>query len=498
MSDLDANRSLEALFAPDEDVSAGQHEVSREANSPSSPTLDERIDLFLRGVHGSDRSFTQAERADARGRILGVIAANLTEELDDPGLNRSPEIAANRRAQTPQAAGAHTGNGKARMQHRFGTILRNALLVRLIGPASSAAPRQLAAASLAITLLAGTVWSGTWIYASYRAQQAIAAWVDGEAYAGRTYACESYTAGGFPTQVKFSCSAPKLTIAADKSTVVVSGKALRAVASILRFGAFDIELTGPFSIAERGQPVSHVANWTLARATVHGALSNLEQASIAMEGLELKRVMRAGPEPLLTAESMKIDLTSNATSAAAKPRIDIVAHVTDGSIHPAGLVLSQPFAAELSAVLRTGERSGPAAMMTHLRDWQAAGGRIEIAAAQVQQGNSLATATGTIGLNRNGRIEGMLNLTTTGAYGQLAESLMRDGKATVAEQERIVTALILGSRGNSRAFGHEPVTPNSAVANAPPKAGSPTVPLRFSDGEVYLGSTQLVSLPPLF
>lgn len=498
MSDPYANQSLEALFALDEDAPSGQLEASREANGPSWPTLDERIDLFLRGVHGSGRTFTQEERADARGRILGAIAANLTEELDDPGLGHSPKVAANTRAQAAQPAGSNTRNGQARAQRRFGSIVRNALLVRLIGPAYSAAPRQLAAACLAIALLAGTVWSGTWIYASSRAQQTIAAWVDGEARAGRAYACESHTTGGFPFQVEFTCVAPKLTMAADSSSLVVNGKALRAFASILRPGVLDLELTGPVSIAEGGQPVSHVANWTLARGTVHGPLSNLEQASIAMKGLEVKQVTRAGAEPFLAAESMEIDLTSNFTPTIEKSGIDIVAHVTGGSIPPAGLVLSQPFAAELTAILRTGERSRPGAMMTHLRDWQAAGGRIEIAAAQVQQGNSLATATGTIGLNRAGRLEGMLNLMTTGVYGQLAESLMRDGKATVAEQERIVTALLLGSRGNSRAFGHEPVTPNSTVANAPPKAGSPTVPLRFSDGAVYLGSTHLVSLPPLF
>lgn len=498
MSDPDANRSLEALFALDEEASAGQQEASRGATGPSLPTLDERIDLFLRGVHGSDRTFTPAERADARGRIVGAMAANLTEGLEDPRLYRSPEISVDARERAFQPVQANTGARRARMQHRLRTIARNVLLDRLIRSAYSSAPRQFAAACLAVALLAGTAWSGAWIYASSRAQQAIAAWTDGEARAGRTYACQSHTTGGFPIQVEFTCTDPELTIAADKSTLVVNGKALRAFASILRPGILDLELTGPVSTAERGQPVSHVANWTLARATVRGVLSNLEQASIVVEGLELKQVMRAGPEPFLTAESMEIDLTPNATSTVAEPGIDIVAHVTGGSIPPAGLVLSQPFTAELTAILRTGERSGPAAMMTHLRDWQAAGGRIEITAAQLQQGNSSATATGTIGLSRTGRLEGTLNLTTTEAYGQLVESLMRDGQATAAEQERIVTALLLGNRRNSRALGHEPVTPNTAIANAPPKAGSSTVPLRFSDGAVYLGPTLLVNLPPLF
>jgi hypothetical protein len=44
--------------------------------TPGLPTLEERVGLFLRAVHG-ERNFTRKERADARERILDVMAADI-------------------------------------------------------------------------------------------------------------------------------------------------------------------------------------------------------------------------------------------------------------------------------------------------------------------------------------------------------------------------------------------------------------------------------------
>ena len=51
---------------------------------PALPTLDERVDLFLRAVHGKGRKYTTQQRLNARRRILDAMVADLVGEVNDP------------------------------------------------------------------------------------------------------------------------------------------------------------------------------------------------------------------------------------------------------------------------------------------------------------------------------------------------------------------------------------------------------------------------------
>jgi len=44
------------------------------------PTLDERVELFLKAVYG-ERAYTDDERRAAREKLLDVMAEDITEEL---------------------------------------------------------------------------------------------------------------------------------------------------------------------------------------------------------------------------------------------------------------------------------------------------------------------------------------------------------------------------------------------------------------------------------
>ena len=141
------------------------------------------------------------------------------------------------------------------------------------------------------------------------------------------------------------------------------------------------------------------------------------------------------------------------------------------------------------------------------RELQAAGGRIEIANARVQQGDTIAVANGVLGLSPRGRLDGQLRL-------------------TVANLEKLLPALgldrMLAQRSASpqlnNAFGAldriMPGLGNVARQNAGPMIvasinmmGQPTelegkravmLPLRFNDGAVSLGPVMIGYVPPLF
>ena len=50
----------------------------------SLPTLDERVEMYLRAMHGSKRSFTDEERKVARDRIISAMAVDAAEATKRP------------------------------------------------------------------------------------------------------------------------------------------------------------------------------------------------------------------------------------------------------------------------------------------------------------------------------------------------------------------------------------------------------------------------------
>jgi len=173
--------------------------------------------------------------------------------------------------------------------------------------------------------------------------------------------------------------------------------------------------------------------------------------------------------------------------------------------HPAAAV---PLDADISAVLRGLKDFAPKPWPQRFREMQAAGGRIEIANARVKQGDVIAVASGTLGLSPRGGLDGQVRL-------------------TVANLDKLIPAL-----GLDRMFAPQPepkgrvgaamgqldrISPslgNIARQNAAPAMiaglnflGQQTelegrraliLPLRFADGQVFLGPVPVGYTPPLF
>lgn len=488
-----------AVLVPEDDdprsVAAGRPG----ADTRSLSGLDERVNLFLRAMHGT-RTATAKERASARLRILGAIADDLAGDSADYLAQSSQDFS----AAAPRRAATKATAGSLAMLARFGDVLREALLWPLTMPGFAGQPMRLAAAAFATVLVAGGAWTATWFYAARTTETAIANWIDTEAKAGRDYSCGSRSTGGFPLRVEVSCTAPQAKVAmSDQSTFVVNAKSLRTVASVLHPGTLVANISGPISVNSSSEAATFVANWSLAQMIVHGQPSNPSQVSVVLDNPEVFRVAQGTDEHVMAGSRLEFSATASAGSI-----INIAAHGVDVSIPNSGPITSRPFVADVLATLHDVDNRTPQMLSARVRDWQSRGGHLEVAEARLQQGEAVASGTGEIRLSDSGRFDGVLHVSTVGLYQRLAVSFIRDGQSGARERERLAQSTLGAPRIYTRSLGapqsEQPGTdagprgerPKQQVP--PPQTGDQELPIRFSDGAVFVGSTGLGRIPPLF
>src|SRR5262249_24858633 len=241
-------------------------------------------------------------------------------------------------------------------------------------------------------------WTGLWFYGLWSVQTRIAAWTDWEAKAGRSYSCASKAIGGYPFQLELRCAAPQATLLAEQ----VEGKAaeLRAVANVLGSGVVTVELTGPIAITKPG--AGYVGNWTLARTDVRGSASRLDEISIVTEGFRLDRMTDRGSERMFDSARAAGDLGIAAKSDSPDTGVVLSLSIAQGSAR----FDSEPFDAEVNAVLRDIDIATPQRWPALVRQWQRGGGSVAVNNLRIQQRNSVMVGEGTLALNGDGQVTG--------------------------------------------------------------------------------------------
>jgi hypothetical protein len=182
-----------------------------------------------------------------------------------------------------------------------------------------------------------------------------------------------------------------------------------------------------------------------------------------------------------------------------------LAGATAPAVHPAA---GTPFDADVTAVLRGLKDFGPKTWAERFREIQAAGGRLEITNARVQQGEILSVTTGQLGLTPRARLDGELRMTIAN-FDKLLPALGLD--------RFVAQATAPGSQFGAAINSLDRLMPglgNIARQNAGPAVvaglglmGQPTelegkravaIPLRFADGMVTMGPIPLGPTPPLY
>jgi hypothetical protein len=356
-------------------------------------------------------------------------------------------------------------------------------------------------APLAVFVVLAALWTVFWFYASSTAQTTLAQWREQEARLGRTYTCGSQSAGGYPFRLEVRCDDATVEMRAFQPALLMAAKSFVAVAQVYDPGLLIGEITGPLSVTEAGGREALVANWRLAQISVRGRPNAPERVSMAADDLRLDRGREGGPQ-LAAAAHMELHGRADPGSTSNNPAADLVVRFSGATLPAAGGLAAQPADAEVTAILRGLKSFAPRPMPTMLRELQAAGGRLEISSARLQQGDTIVQANGSVGLSPGGRLDGTMTVAIAG-FDKFMASLGNLPKAApptapdrpaLSAFDRLAPAL--GGTGRDQiAAGLLGLLGERTVLEGKPAV---TMQLRLSDGAAYLGPIPLGQIPPLY
>jgi hypothetical protein len=322
----------------------------------------------------------------------------------------------------------------------------------------------------------GAGWSAFWYFAARNAEAFIGAWIEQEASLGRVYRCASRTVGGFPFRIEVRCSDPVMELNTMQPPRTVKAKDLVGLAQVYQPNLVIAEIAGPVSIAESGSPASLQAEWRLAQASLAGRRRSPERLSVVLESVRLDQVEGSATETLGSADHLELHLRRSPGPAQDKPAVDFAVLVT-GAVASRGPLSGRPVDLDTTGLLRGLTDLQPKPFAARLREWQMAGGRLELTKLRIRQGEAVAVAAGDIGLSAAGRPDGAFNITMTG-FDRLVRELAGGGGGL---QLGVLAGL---------AFLGRPAEIDGRRAVS--------LPLRFNDGAAYLGPIPLGKVDPLY
>lgn len=354
-----------------------------------------------------------------------------------------------------------------------------------------------------LVVVLAALWSGAWYYVAARAQDTIADWRTREARAGRVYGCGTQSIAGFPFRIEVHCQGPSAELARMAPPL-----ALKAADALFAWQVYQpalviAEFDGPLTLGEVGQPASLVARWRLAEASAHLSLEGAERVSIVAEAPGLARLEAGGNADVVTAQHLELHGRRNAGSTTENPAVDLALQLTGAAapaLHP---ILAQPLDAVAAGVLHGAVDPTPKPLPVLLREWQARGGSLEITSARVQQGDVIAVGAGTLSLTARGGLSGQMQITVV----ELAKVLQALGIDRIVSQGDVGSAINALDRmlPGLGAIARQNAAPSivaglGAIGKNTTLEGKPaiSVPLRFDDGETFLGPFRVGRVPPLF
>ena len=360
-----------------------------------------------------------------------------------------------------------------------------------------------------VVVVLGMTWSALWYYTAASAETAIAAWREREAQRGHIYSCGWQSIGGFPFRVEVRCGEPAAEFRDLQSPLTLKWKDALVAAQIYQPTLLIGEFTGPLAFGDSGRSPDFNVDWSLAQMSLRGTPGTPERMSVVFDAPNVGRLNDG--RNMILASARRAELHGRLTGSPNDHPIDLVLRLVAASapgFHPAA---SEPLDVEITAVLRGATDFSPKPWPVFLRDFQAAGGQIEIRHARVQQGDAVAVGSGVIGLSESGRLDGQLQLTIAGLEQVLPKLGIERLAPQVAPQvkglDRLGPALgaldkLVPGLGNvARQQAGTGVAVGIGMLGEPTQLEGRraiTLPLRFANGTAFLGPIQLGRVPPLF
>ncbi len=325
-----------------------------------------------------------------------------------------------------------------------------------------------------------------------------------QAKAGRIFSCGSQKVGGFPFRIEVRCGDVAVELKDTQPPLAIRLKEIHVIAQVWDPKMLIAEFTGPLTAAEPGQPPVTVT-WTLAQASVRGTPQTPERASIAIDDLKLD-----GPAPgnaMFDARHAEFHARMQYGSWPHNPAIDLAVKLNAATAPALGAYTRAPLDADILAVLHGMKDLRPKPLPVRLREWQAAGGRVEIQNARVAQGETVGNATGMLALTQRGRLDGALRVNVAGLEQLLPAITGGERKGAPLGLDRAAPALNAIDRAVPGLGARLAPQAQNLAASLLGLLGQPveiegkrgvSVPVRFTDGAASLGPIPLGQVPPAF
>jgi hypothetical protein len=371
--------------------------------------------------------------------------------------------------------------------------------------------------------VAAIAWSAFWYYAASKVDETADAWRAREAKSGRVYECAKRSLAGFPFRFEARCSDASVALVsqtAGASVTPITAKLgeILVVAQVYDPKLLIAEFTAPATISGPDR-LSLTVNWSTARSSIVGLPAVPQRAAIVFDDPAIDRLNASVQTPLARAKHVELHARLADGSAQENPVIETVLQISGGSLQELHPLLAQPFDADMRTLLTGLQDFSPKPWPERFREIQAAGGHVEIVQSRIAQGELIAVAAGTLGLNAGGRIEGELQMTVAGIEKVIPalgiDKMLQDG-VPQATLDRVAPGVktqdvnnLMGALNRAIPGLGNVVRQNANVGvavgiNALGKEAvlegkkARAFPLRFVDGAVFLGPLKVGQVPPLF
>jgi hypothetical protein len=377
-----------------------------------------------------------------------------------------------------------------------------------------------------LLLVAAAAWSAFWFYSASRVDETADAWRAREARSGRVYDCARRSVAGYPFRLEVRCDGASVSLqsqtaeqAATQAPITAKLGEILVVAQIYDPKLLIAEFTAPATISEHGQQPSMMVNWRTARSSVVGLPAVPRRISLVFDDPAIDRINGSVQTPLARAKHIELHGRLAEGSASDHPVIETVLQIAAGSVQEVHPLLAEPFDAEVRTMLSGLKDFSPKPWPQRFREIQAAGGHVEIVQSRIQQGDLIAVAAGSLGLNAEGRLDGELQMTVAGLEKVIPalglEKMLDEGvpQATLdrvapgvksSDVHNLLGALDRAIPGLGRVVKQNASLGVAAGINALGKEAelegkkARAFPLRFVDGVVFLGPLKVAQIPPLF
>jgi hypothetical protein len=367
------------------------------------------------------------------------------------------------------------------------------------------APRRrswLIAMPLMLVIVLGMGWSGFWYWAAGQAETRINDWQAQQASAGRVFTCGKQTVGGYPFRIEARCTDVSVEVKDTGPALALKLKEILVISQVWDPKLFIAEFTGPLAASDPGGAPYATATWTLAQASVRGTPHQPDRASIVADDLKL---IDASSTPLFDAKHAEFHARVQFGSWPNNPAVDFATNLKAASAPGLSPYARDPLDADILAVLHGMKDFVVQPLPLLLREWQGRGGRFEIQSARIAQGETLATATGTLSLTQAGRLDGALQLNVAGLEKLLPAIAQQKGVAL--SLERAAPALNAIDRAVPGLGARLAPQAQNLSAGLLGLLGKPVevegkrgvaVPVRFSDGNATFGPLPIGQVPSVF